>query len=173
MATAQISILALGLTLVVAGSAWAAPGYYVTELAGLSYTYPPTATTNADGQSLLSNGTVIGETISQTATSGGIADCFLSSWNGSGNRTDVYFTFNLVSNVWGDDGGQFVANQGGTVYVLERNHVRDNRQFQSERDFALRREWRRIGVRRKRRFHPVLGLRPRHGQILQLRPRHE
>ncbi len=116
-ATARISILALGLTLVVAGSAWAAPGYYVTELAGLSYTYPPTATTNADGQSLLSNGTVIGETISQTATSGGIADCFLSSWNGSGNRTDVYFTFNLVSNVWGDDGGQFVANQGGTVYV--------------------------------------------------------
>ena len=60
---------------------------------------------------------MIGETISQTATSGGIAECYLSSWNSSGNRTDVYYTFNLVSNVWGDDGGQFVANQAGAVYV--------------------------------------------------------
>ena len=116
-AARRAAIIAIGLILGAAGPAWGAPGYYVTDLAGLSYTYPPTATTNADGQSLLANGTVIGETISQTASSGGLPYYFLSSWNGSGSRTDVYSTFYPVSNVWGDDAGQFVANQQGTVHV--------------------------------------------------------
>jgi hypothetical protein len=116
-AVRRAAVLILGLILGAAASASGAPGYYVTELAGRSYTYPPTATTNADGESLLANGTVIGETIGNTATSGGLANSYLSSWNSSGIRTDVYYTFNLVSNVWGDNAGQFVANQADTVYV--------------------------------------------------------
>jgi hypothetical protein len=103
----RISTLALGLVLVAAGFAWGAPGYYVTELVGLTYGGGP----NAWAGTLLSNGTVVG------GTEGAPPAYSLCTWSSSGASTNVYTVSNPVEFAWGDNAGQIVADQQGTVYV--------------------------------------------------------
>jgi hypothetical protein len=119
--TAQVSIAAIGLAMALAGLAWAgAPGYYCTELVGLSDSGSLGAT-NAYGETLLSNGTVIGESVTLPA------DC-LMSWANSGAMptwgamTEIYAGTptpgggNLmeVENIFGDaDGRVGVAKSSG------------------------------------------------------------
>ena len=94
------------------------PAYTCTELVGLTWDGTP----NAYGGSLLTNGTVIGETVSGSGM--GFPNYFVSSWNSSGTRFTISSgTTPLVDNVWGDDAGQIVINNGtdwvwnGSIYT--------------------------------------------------------
>jgi hypothetical protein len=121
-ATTWLPMLAFGLALAATGLAWGgAPGFYVAELVGLSNTTPPT-TTNSYGGSLLPDGTVIGETYYQpSGVPPPLPVRYLSSWNSSGTRTDIYNcgVVNL-ENVFGDTSGRIAMSklgyQGG-VYI--------------------------------------------------------
>ena len=116
-AMAYVSILAFGLAMAAAGLAWGgAPGYYCTELVGDSNTYPPTAVTNSYGGSLLSNGTVIGETRDQgPGFPAPLPINCLASWNPSGTLTTVYTGLDTddYENVFGDGSGRLAV--GGTA----------------------------------------------------------
>ncbi len=119
----QRAICALGLVLIAAGTAWAgAPGYYVTELVGLLDGGTPqgnSSVPNAYPGSLLSNGTVVGESVSHAYGSPGLPSYNLCSWNSSGQVTVVYSSGStpVLWNAWGDDAGQYVVNaEGVEVY---------------------------------------------------------
>ncbi len=110
---------------VAAASATPYPAYTCTELVGLNWDGTP----NAYGGSLLTNGTVVGETISGGGV--GLPNYSLCSWNSGGTMT-VYSSGSTpaVQNVWGDDAGQYVINandvelySGGTYVPVGNSNM--------------------------------------------------
>ena len=128
--TTHVSALAFGLAIAVAASAWAgAPGYYCTEQVGLSNTYPASVT-NAYGETLLPNGTVIGETVYQPYPLQLPSD-YLVSWSNSGPMSTwgtmttictgttvqgVGSSLLSIANCFGDASGQLAVNN--TTYLV-------------------------------------------------------
>ena len=96
------------------GATWY-PGYYTTELVGVAN--GNSAAPAAEGQSLLSNGTVIGQSSYQYAVPLNVPTWYICSWNASGAMTSA---FNGGSNVWnafGDGSGQIAASLSITFDV--------------------------------------------------------
>ncbi len=113
----SLCVALLVLVFAAAGAAWATtyPAYTCTELVGVPN--GNTAAPAAQGQSLLSNGTVIGQSAYQFANPTTVPTYYLCSWNSAGTRTAIANVGPNLWNAFGDGSGQYAASLSVEFYV--------------------------------------------------------
>ena len=169
----SLCVALLVLVFAAAGAAWATtyPAYTCTELVGVPN--GNTAAPAAQGQSLLSNGTVIGQSAYQFANPTTVPTYYLCSWNSAGTRTAIANVGPNLWNAFGDGSGQYAASLSVEFYVWNGSSLvpTGNSNLATGIDFnGIEPKWIVRGGPRGRQPSPGLGLRPQYQHLLFLRP---